>query len=80
MLLLSMFYSPAYVNTTTSYLTKTFNPRTPDDPRVRYFSVTGRIGSLNIRQWHPLWLLKLVLDSADGGEGKDGLVSVGSAR
>jgi triacylglycerol lipase len=78
MLLLSMFDSPAYANTTTSYLTKTFSPRTPDDPRVRYFSVTGRIGSLNI--WPPLWLLKLVLDSADGGEGKDGLVSVGSAR
>ena len=78
MLLLGMFDSPAYANLTTGYLTKVFNPRTPDDPRVRYFSVAGRTGSLNI--WHPLWLPKLVLDSADGGEGNDGLVSVGSAR
>jgi triacylglycerol lipase len=78
MLLLGMFDSPAYANLTTGYLTKIFNPRTPDDPRVRYFSVAGRTGSLNI--WHPLWLPKLVLDSADGGEGNDGLVSVGSAR
>lgn len=77
-LLLGMFDSPAYANLTTTYLTKIFNPRTPDDPRVRYFSVAGRTGSLNV--WHPLWLPKLILDSADGGEGNDGLVSVGSAR
>jgi triacylglycerol lipase len=76
--LLGMFDSPAYANLTTSYLTNIFNPRTPDDPRVRYFSVAGRTGSLNI--WHPLWLPKLVLDGADGGEGNDGLVSVESAR
>ena len=73
-----MFDSPAYANLTTSYLTKIFNPRTPDDPRVRYFSVAGRTGPLNV--WHPLWLPKLVLDGADGGEGNDGLVSVESAR
>jgi len=76
--LLGTFDSPAYANLTTSYLTKIFNPRTPDDPRVRYFSVAGRTGPLNI--WHPLWLPKLILDGADGGEGNDGLVSVDSAR
>jgi len=76
--LLGMFDPPAYANLTTTYLTETFNPRTPDDPRVRYFSVAGRTGGLNI--WHPLWLPKLVLDDADGGEGNDGLVSVHSAR
>ena len=76
--LLGMFDSPAYANLTTRYLTKIFNPRTPDDPRVRYFSVAGRTGSLNI--WHPLWLPKVVLDGANGGEGNDGLVSVESAR
>jgi triacylglycerol lipase len=75
--LLGMFDSPAYANLTTRYLTKIFNPRTPDDPRVRYFSVAGRTGSLNI--WHPLWLPKVVLDGANGG-GNDGLVSVESAR
>jgi len=73
-----MFDSPAYANLTTTYLNEVFNPRTPDDPHVRYFSVAGRIGALNI--WHPLWLPKLVLDGADGGEGNDGLVSVHSAR
>lgn len=76
--LLGMFDSPAYANLTTRYLTKIFNPRTPDDPRVRYFSVAGRTGSLNI--WHPLWLPKVVLDGANGREGNDGLVSVESAR
>ena len=76
--LLGMFDSPAYANLTTTYLTDIFNPRTPDDPRVRYFSVAGRTEPLNI--WHPLWLPKLILDGADGGEGNDGLVSVHSAR
>jgi len=73
-----MFDSPAYANLTTRYLTNIFNPRTPDDPRVRYFSLAGRTGSLNI--WHPLWLPKAILDGADGREGNDGLVSVSSAR
>jgi hypothetical protein len=76
--LLGMFDSPAYANLTTNYLTNVFNPRTPDDPRVRYFSVAGRTGPLKI--WHPLWLPKLVLDGAGGGEGNDGLVSLSSAR
>lgn len=76
--LLGMFDSPAYANLTTRYLTKIFNPRTPDDPRVRYFSVAGRTGPLNI--WHPLWLPKVVLDGANGRGGNDGLVSVESAR
>jgi triacylglycerol lipase len=76
--LLGMFDSPAYANLTTTYLTEIFNPRTPDDPRVRYFSVAGRTGPLNI--WHPLWLPKLIVNGADGGEGNDGLVSVDSAR
>ena len=76
--LLGMFDSPAYANLTTRYLTKIFNPRTPDDPRVRYFSVAGRTGPLNI--WHPLWLPKVVSDGAGGREGNDGLVSVESAR
>jgi triacylglycerol lipase len=73
-----MFDSPAYANLTTTYLNEVFNPRTPDDPHVRYFSVAGRVDALNI--WHPLWLPKLVLDGADSGEGNDGLVSVHSAR
>ncbi|KAI9436687.1 alpha/beta-hydrolase [Lactarius indigo] len=79
--LLGLFDSPAYANLTTSYLTETFNPRTPDDPRVRYFSIAGRMTAPNI--WHPLWFPKVVLDSAAAGTdraGNDGLVSVDSAR
>lgn len=94
-LLLSLLDSPAYANLSTTYLANVFNPNTPDDPRVRYFSVAGRLSSMNI--WHPLWLPKMVLDGyeqrererhgeewryEDGGErwGNDGLVTVQSAR
>jgi hypothetical protein len=45
-----MFDSPAYANFTTRYLTKIFNPRTPDDLQVRCFIVAGQTNSLNI--WH----------------------------
>ncbi|KAA1476853.1 alpha/beta-hydrolase [Dentipellis sp. KUC8613] len=62
-MLLSLFDSPAYANLTTAFLTEHFNPRTPDDPRVRYFSVAARARPLNV--WHPLWLPKLVLDGAE---------------
>lgn len=58
--LLSMLDSPAYANLTTRYLTKVFNPMTPDNPNVKYFSIAGRCEGVNV--WHPLWLPKLVLD------------------
>ncbi|TFK70532.1 alpha/beta-hydrolase [Pluteus cervinus] len=59
-LLLSMVDSPAYANLTTKYLNEVFNPRTPNDPHVKYFSVAGRMNSVNV--WHPFWLPKMVLD------------------
>ncbi|KAI6030838.1 alpha beta-hydrolase [Pisolithus orientalis] len=62
-LILSYLDSPAYANLTTSYLNDIFNPSTPDDPRVKYFSVVSRIDEMNI--WHPLWLPKMVLDDAE---------------
>ncbi|KAH0832129.1 alpha beta-hydrolase [Lanmaoa asiatica] len=62
-LLLSFLDSPAYANLTTSYLNDVFNPSTPNDPRVKYFSVASRIDEMNI--WHPLWLPKMVLDDAE---------------
>lgn len=95
-LLLSLLDSPAYANLTTSYLNTVFNPNTPDDPSVKYFSVAGRTGGMNV--WHPLWLPKLVLDGFEERErsrlrerahplaelerewGNDGLVTVQSAR
>jgi triacylglycerol lipase len=58
-----MVDSPAYFNLTTSYLNNIFNPSTPNDPRVKYFSVAGRMGSVSV--WHPLWLPKMVLDGAE---------------
>lgn len=61
-----MIDSPAYANLTTTYLNTVFNPATPDDPSVKYFSVAGRTESMNV--WHPLWLPKLV---TDGAEAKD---------
>lgn len=94
-LILGMFDSPAYANLSTTYLNKVFNPNTPDDPNVRYFSVAGRLSSMSI--FHPLWMTKMVLDGyeekerervgdrwryQDGGErwGNDGLVTIQSAR
>ncbi|KAG6887327.1 hypothetical protein C0995_016146 [Termitomyces sp. Mi166 len=62
-LLLSIVDSPAYANLTTNYLNEVFNPRTPDDPTVKYFSVAGRVDSVNI--WHPFWFTKLVLDGSE---------------
>jgi hypothetical protein len=60
--LLSIVESPAYGNLTTPFPSGHFNADTPDDPRVRYFSAAARAPSANV--WYPLWLPKLVLDSA----------------
>ncbi|RPD56101.1 alpha/beta-hydrolase [Lentinus tigrinus ALCF2SS1-6] len=94
-LLISLLDSPAYANLTSTYLNTIFNPNTPDDPSVKYFSVAGRTSSMNI--WHPLWLPKMVLDGFEERErarlleeghpladmesqwGNDGLVTVQSA-
>ncbi|THH12923.1 hypothetical protein EW146_g7241 [Bondarzewia mesenterica] len=67
-LILSMFDSPAYANLTTTYLNTIFNPFTPDDPRVKYFSVAGRLENMNV--WHPLWLPKIILDAAEAKDRK----------
>ncbi|KAI0373778.1 alpha/beta-hydrolase [Pilatotrama ljubarskyi] len=95
-LLLSLLDSPAYANLTSTYLNTVFNPATPNDPSVKYFSVAGRISNMSI--WHPLWLPKMVIDGFEEKErarlreagnpiadmdsewGNDGLVTVQSAR
>lgn len=90
-LLLSILDSPAYANLSTHYLERVFNPSTPDDPRVRYYSVAARTSSIGLL--HPLWLPKVVLDSTENEErkhapkdippddwGNDGLVNIRSAR
>ncbi|KAJ6591130.1 Alpha/Beta hydrolase protein [Mycena vulgaris] len=65
-LLLGVVDSPAYANLTSNYLNTVFNPQTPDDPRVKYFSVAGRMSSVSI--WHPFWLPKMVLDGVEEKE------------
>ncbi|KAL0064323.1 hypothetical protein AAF712_008769 [Marasmius tenuissimus] len=59
-LIMSILDSPAYANLTSTYLQEVFNPATPDNPKVKYLSVAGRMPSVNI--WHPFWLPKMVLD------------------
>lgn len=93
--ILSTFDQPAFTMLTTKYMNKLFNPATPDDQNVLYFSVAAR--ARNMAFWHPLWLPKLVMDKSaqshssaavsDGSswsieryKGNDGLVSVSSAR
>ncbi|PKI84738.1 triacylglycerol lipase [Malassezia vespertilionis] len=94
--ILATFDQPAYAMLSTRHMTRLFNPRTPDDPSVRYFSVAARANELSVI--HPLWLPKLILDKAaatntSGGEmdgssdalggslqGNDGLVSIRSAQ
>ncbi|KAH8822564.1 alpha beta-hydrolase [Flagelloscypha sp. PMI_526] len=65
-MILSLVDSPAYANLTTAYLNDVFNPATPDDPTVKYFSVAGRMQGANI--WHPFWLPKLVMDGFEERE------------
>ncbi|KAL5501802.1 hypothetical protein ACEPAH_9062 [Sanghuangporus vaninii] len=88
--LLSVVDSPAYANLTTHYLQNVFNPATPDDPRVRYYSIAARTDSMSVI--HPLWLPKTILDGYEAREreadpypdevdwGNDGLVTVRSAK
>jgi triacylglycerol lipase len=65
-LLLSTVDTPAYANLTTSYLNDVFNPSTPNDPKVKYFSVTSRVSSVSVL--HPFWFTKLVVDSFEEKE------------
>ncbi|KAM6494277.1 Alpha/Beta hydrolase fold [Amanita muscaria] len=65
-LILSILDSPAYANLTSNFLNDVFNPTTPDDPSVKYFSVAGRMSGVSV--WHPFWLPKLVLDSFEEDE------------
>ncbi|KAK7049413.1 hypothetical protein VNI00_006014 [Paramarasmius palmivorus] len=65
-LLMSILDSPAYANLTSNYLNNVFNPATPDDPNVKYFSIAGRMPNVSI--WHPFWLPKMVLDEFEQKE------------
>ncbi|CAD6973969.1 unnamed protein product [Tilletia controversa] len=69
--MLSVLDTPAYAMLSTKYMSQVFNPSTPDSPDVKYYSIAARTRSLPM--WHPLWLPKLILDTAaesrtSGGE------------
>ncbi|KAJ2926081.1 hypothetical protein H1R20_g11017, partial [Candolleomyces eurysporus] len=64
--MLSTVDSPAYACLTSAYLNEVFNPATPNDPNVKYFSVAGRAGSVSI--FHPFWFTKLVVDGFEEEE------------
>lgn len=67
-LLLSIVDSPAYAHLTSNYLNDVFNPSTPDDPSVKYWSVAGRMSADSVSVWHPFWLPKMVLDGVEEKE------------
>ena len=67
-LLLSIVDSPAYANLTSNYLNTVFNPNTPDNPDVKYWSVAGRMSAESVSVWHPFWLPKMVLDGVEETE------------
>ncbi|KAF9979724.1 hypothetical protein BGZ65_006100 [Modicella reniformis] len=68
--------TPAYANLTTTYCNEVFNPNTPDDPRVSYFSYGGAVPQIPL--WAPLGFPWEVIKAKDGDN--DGLVSTKSAR
>ncbi|CAO1620042.1 unnamed protein product [Sympodiomycopsis kandeliae] len=60
--MLSVLDTPAYAMLSTRYMSKVFNPSTPDSPHVSYFSIAARTRKVPL--WHPLWLPKVILDAA----------------
>lgn len=74
--LIPYFDTPAYANLTTTYCNEVFNPNTPDDPRVAYFSYGGAVPQIPL--WAPLGLPWEVIKAREGDN--DGLVSTKSAR
>ncbi|RKP27161.1 Alpha/Beta hydrolase protein [Syncephalis pseudoplumigaleata] len=72
----SLLDYPAYANLTTSYLTQSFNPSTPNRPDMLYFSYGAKAPSLSM-----LHVLRIPWEVVDAREGdNDGLVSVTSAH
>ncbi|CAO3636131.1 unnamed protein product [Cunninghamella blakesleeana] len=71
------FDSPAYSNLTTDYCTQVFNPSTPNDPNVGYYSYTAK--ATMPHQWSSLLGLSWQLIHDVEGD-NDGVVSVKSAQ
>ncbi|KAI8096933.1 Alpha/Beta hydrolase protein [Halteromyces radiatus] len=75
-LLVQWFDNPAYSNLTTDYCTQHFNPSTPDDPSVSYYSYTAKSTP---SQWSSLLDLPgHFIQQVEGDN--DGVVSVQSGQ
>ncbi|KAF9128638.1 hypothetical protein BG015_004310 [Linnemannia schmuckeri] len=68
--------TPAYANLTTDYCQNVFNPNTPDDPRVSYYSYGAAVKQIPV--WAPLGIPWEIIKAREGEN--DGLVSTHSAR
>ncbi|KAK5815083.1 Alpha/Beta hydrolase protein [Linnemannia elongata] len=68
--------TPAYANLTTDYCQNVFNPNTPDDPRVSYYSYGAAVKQIPV--WAPLGIPWEIIKAKEGEN--DGLVSTHSAR
>lgn len=72
--------SKSYSNLRTRFLKEQFNPVTPDDPGVSYYSIAGYISdSRPLPLWHPLHFSHRIVSKTEGPI-NDGLVSLQSAR
>lgn len=65
----------AFEQLTTTYMQDSFNPRTPDDPHVRYFSFGSYFNPNRFSVFRTPWRIIHVKEGPN-----DGLVSVASAR
>lgn len=68
----------AFTQLTRRYMAEEFNPRTPDDPAVRYFSYGATVGDLRPPLLSPFRRSHAVLEAEEGPN--DGLVSVASSK
>ncbi|KAI1292762.1 hypothetical protein EDD11_008579 [Mortierella claussenii] len=68
--------TPAYANLTTTFCNEVFNPNTPDDPRVSYFSYGASVPQIPL--WAPLGFPWEIIKAKEGEN--DGLVSTQSAK
>jgi triacylglycerol lipase len=73
--ILGLGSSGAFSQLTTKYMQEEFNPKTPDDPKVRYFSYGA---SVRPTPWSSFRQSHRVIESMEGPN--DGLVSVTSSR
>jgi hypothetical protein len=75
-LIVNWFDEPAYAHLTTDFCNDYFNPNTPDDPTVQYYSYGA---AAQIPAWSSLLSLPWQMVKEKEGD-NDGIVSVSSAK